>query len=128
MRQAMTVPAASKIDWASHPKALVIRFAFYIGDELSKNEYLTLKIVFKRGLRRTPIERTYDLNDKSLKVKSVKSYEILEDESSECHSDYFHIISALDDNFFFHHPSELKVYTPDVFSQMYYQVIRQVEE
>ena len=44
------------------------------------------------------------------------------------YSDYFHIISALDDNFFFHHPSELKVYTPDVFSQMYYQVIRQVEE
>jgi hypothetical protein len=128
MRKPMTVPAASKIDWASRPKALVIRFAFYIGDELSKNEYLTLKIVFKRGLRRAPIERTYDLNDKSLKVKSVKSYEILEDESSEHHSNYFHIISALDNNFFFDHPSELQVYTPDEFSNMYYQVIRQVEE
>ena len=125
MKKTMTVPAASKIDWASRPKALVIRFAFYLADFPYKDEYVTVKIVFKRGLKRhIPIDRNF-YEDKVLKVKSVESYEVLEDESSEDYSDCFHLISGKD-NSFFGYPSELTIMSSK--GCMYFQAIRQVEE
>lgn len=124
---AMTRPSASKIDWTKRPKALVIRFAYYYGDDYCRDEYITIKVVFKRGLRRAPVQRTHYLDDRCLTVKSVKSYEVLKEESSKHYSTFFHIISALDCDMF-SHPSELKVYTSPEYGEMYYQVQRQVEE
>ena len=120
----ITTPSAGKINWNSHPKALVIRYAHYCCNDVHKDEYITIKIVFKRGVtRRVPIESKYD--DKCFKMKSVESYEILKDESSKRHSVYFHVISGKHTNLV-GHPSELFIFSPKGY--MYYQVIRQVEE
>ena len=114
---------ASKINWEAKPKALVLQFYIYFGDDQSTGQYVNIKVVFKRRLNHIISERGY--NDKNYVIKNVKSFEVLKDESSDEYANWIHITDMSDDRW--HHQSAFRVGTSGERNSMSLHAIREVE-
>ena len=113
----------SKIDWEAKPKALVLQFYIYFGDDQSTGQYVNIKVVFKRRLNHIISERGY--NDKNYVIKNVKSFEVLKDESSEDYTEWIHITDMRDDRW--HNQPAFRVGTSGERNSMSLHAIREVQ-